>query len=148
MANRADGVPGARPKAAATAHKQYAIPATCSSLPRLPFRDGSFAAVTMFHVVEHLPDPMAALEAAWHLLAPGGRLVVQVPNAACWQMLLLGERWSGLDIPRHLIDFRAEDLEELLEHAGFELGFQCQRYVNRHLVPVKVGVKPSTYQWV
>ncbi|MCB1020952.1 MAG: class I SAM-dependent methyltransferase [Acidobacteria bacterium] len=108
-------------KAAATAHKQYAIPATCSSLPRLPFRDGSFAAVTMFHVVEHLPDPMAALEAAWHLLAPGGRLVVQVPNAACWQMLLLGERWSGLDIPRHLIDFRAEDLEELLEHAGFEV---------------------------
>lgn len=108
-------------KAARTALTQYGIPATCASLPHLPFRAGSFSVVTMFHVLEHLADPMAALEAAWHLLAPGGRVVVQVPNAACWQMLLLGERWSGLDIPRHLIDFRAEDLEGLLEHCGFEV---------------------------
>ena len=109
------------PKAARTALTHYGIPATCASLPHLPFLPGSFAMVTMFHVLEHLADPLAALEAAWHLLAPGGRLVVQVPNAACWQMLLLGERWSGLDIPRHLIDFRAEDLEGLLEHCGFEV---------------------------
>jgi SAM-dependent methyltransferase len=109
------------PKAARTAYARYEISTACASLPRLPFRDGSFSVVTMFHVLEHLPDPMAALEAAWRLLAPGGRLVVQVPNAACWQMLLLGERWSGLDIPRHLIDFRAEDLEGLLEHCGFEV---------------------------
>lgn len=108
-------------KAARTALAQYDIPAACASLPDLPFREGSFAVVTMFHVLEHLPDPLAALEATWRLLAPGGRIVVQVPNAACWQLLLLGERWSGLDIPRHLIDFRAEDLEGLLEHCGFEV---------------------------
>ena len=109
------------PKAARTANVQYGIPAACASLPRLPFRDGSFSCVTMFHVLEHLSDPLGALEATWRLLTPGGRLVVQVPNAACWQMLLLGERWSGLDIPRHLIDFRADDLEGLLEHSGFEV---------------------------
>lgn len=109
------------PKAARTAHAQYGIPATCASLPDLPFHAGSFSVITMFHVLEHLADPLAALEATWRLLTPGGRLVVQVPNAACWQMLLLGERWSGLDIPRHLIDFRAEDLEGLLEHCGFEV---------------------------
>jgi len=108
-------------KAARTALSRYEIPAACASLPHLPFREGSFSVVTMFHVLEHLADPLAALEAAWHLLAPGGRLVVQTPNAACWQMLLLGERWSGLDIPRHLIDFRAEDLEGLLEHSGFQV---------------------------
>ena len=108
-------------KAARTALRQYAIPAACASLPHLPFREGVFSVVTMFHVLEHLADPLAALEAAWHALAPGGRIVVQVPNAACWQMLLLGERWSGLDIPRHLIDFRADDLEGLLEHCGFEV---------------------------
>ena len=108
-------------KAARTTLAQYGISTACASLPHLPFRDGSFALITMFHVLEHLPDPLAALEAVWGLLAPGGRIVVQVPNAACWQMLLLGERWSGLDIPRHLIDFRAEDLEGLLEHCGFEV---------------------------
>ena len=64
--------------------------------------------VTMFHVLEHLYDPGSYLAGAHELLAPEGRLIVQVPNAACWQFLLLGERWSGIDVPRHLIDFRPE----------------------------------------
>ena len=50
-----------------------------------------------------------------------GRLIVQVPNAACWQFLLLGERWTGVDIPRHLIDFRLSDLTALLDSCGFEV---------------------------
>jgi hypothetical protein len=75
----------------------------------------------MFHVLEHLFDPVAYLEAARDLLLPGGRLVVQVPNAACWQCLLLGENWSGIDVPRHLINFRARDLEILLDRCGFQV---------------------------
>jgi hypothetical protein len=35
--------------------------------------------------------------------------------------LLFGERWVGIDIPRHLIDFRASDLDQLLETCGFEV---------------------------
>ena len=34
---------------------------------------GTYDAVTMFYVLEHLPDPMGALRKAWSLLAPGGR---------------------------------------------------------------------------
>jgi hypothetical protein len=75
----------------------------------------------MFHVLEHLYDPVTYLEAARSLLAPGGRLIVQVPNAACWQFLLLSERWNGLDIPRHLIHFKEKDLVNLLQHCGFEV---------------------------
>jgi hypothetical protein len=44
-----------------------------------------------------------------------------VPNAACWQFLLLGGRWTGIDIPRHLVDFRVDDLNELLEDSGFHV---------------------------
>jgi hypothetical protein len=33
----------------------------------------------------------------------------------------LGENWSGLDVPRHLLTFRASDLEVLLERCGFEV---------------------------
>lgn len=108
-------------RAAEICWSRLGIPAACATLPYPPFRDGSFSVVTLFHVLEHLPDPMAALESAWYLLTPGGRLVVQVPNAACWQLLVLGERWSGLDVPRHLINFRVEDIEELLESCGFEV---------------------------
>jgi SAM-dependent methyltransferase len=97
------------------------VPAVCGTLSRPPFAPGSCAIVTMFHVLEHLYDPGRYLEGARQLLAPEGRLIVQVPNAACWQFLLLGERWSGIDVPRHLIDFRLKDLDTLLDTCGFEV---------------------------
>jgi hypothetical protein len=48
-------------------------------------------------------------------------LIVQVPNAACWQFLLLGAAWNGVDVPRHLFDFRPLDLDRLLAACGFEV---------------------------
>jgi len=101
--------------------RRAGVPAVCASLSKPPFAPGSCAVITMFHVLEHLYDPASYLEGARQLLQPDGRLVVQVPNAACWQFLLLGERWSGIDVPRHLIDFRLKDLDMLLEACGFEV---------------------------
>jgi SAM-dependent methyltransferase len=97
------------------------VPAVCGELEHAPLRAGGFAAITMFHVLEHVHDPRAYIAAAHHLLAPGGRLIAQTPNAACWQFRLLGARWNGVDAPRHLTNFRARDLEALLGSAGFEV---------------------------
>jgi SAM-dependent methyltransferase len=108
-------------RAAAIARSRHGIPAACGRLPSLPFRERSFSAVTLFHVLEHLPDPMDCLLALWELPTRSGKLIVQVPNASCWQLLLLGDKWSGLDVPRHLIHYRAEDLEGLLDACGFEV---------------------------
>jgi SAM-dependent methyltransferase len=107
--------------AAAAAWNRSGVGVVCGSLTEAPLKPGSCAAVTMFHVLEHLYDPASYLEAAHGLLAQDGRLVVQVPNAACWQFLLFGERWNGIDVPRHLVNFRASDLERLLEACGFEV---------------------------
>ena len=105
-------------EAAAIAWKRQQVPAVCGDLAHAPLRAGSLAGITMFHVLEHLRDPRAYLVAARDLLAPDGRLVVQVPNAASWQFRLLGRRWSGVDVPRHLFDFRDCDVERLLEDCG------------------------------
>jgi SAM-dependent methyltransferase len=105
-------------EAAAMAWRRQQAPAVCGDLANAPLRAGSFAGITMFHVLEHLHDPRAYLAAARELLAPDGRLVVQVPNAASWQFRLLGRRWSGVDVPRHLFDFRDGDVEKLLEACG------------------------------
>ncbi len=107
--------------AAATAWRHHGVPVICGSLSSAPLAVGSCAAVTMYHVLEHLYDPVAYLEAAHKLLAPDGRLIVQVPNVASWQFLIFGETWNGVDVPRHLVDFRSSDLEQLLEHCGFEV---------------------------
>jgi SAM-dependent methyltransferase len=106
---------------AASVAKRAGVPAVCATLSRAPIAPGSCAAVTMFHVLEHLYDPATYLESARELLRPNGRLIVQVPNAACWQFLLFGERWNGIDVPRHLINFRLSDLEMLLDNCGFEV---------------------------
>lgn len=106
---------------AATAWGSNAVPAVCGALPSAPFPPGTFAAITMFQVLEHLYDPSVYVEAAAQLLCPGGRLIIQVPNAGSWQFLLLGEHWSGLDLPRHLLLFRSDDLENLLDYCGFEI---------------------------
>ncbi len=107
--------------AAAIAWRSNRVPAVCATLSHAPLPDESFAAVTMFHVLEHLYNPASYLEAAHRILKPDGRLIVQTPNASCWQFLLLGGSWSGLDVPRHLTNFRAKDLEVLLGACGFEI---------------------------
>ncbi len=105
--------------AARVAWRQNSVAAVQASLEQAPLRPASCAAITMFHVLEHLYDVRPYLSAARTLLEPDGRLVVQVPDAACWQHRLLGRAWNGLDVPRHLYDFRGRDLERLLEDCGF-----------------------------
>lgn len=58
--------------------------------------------IAMWHVIEHVPDPGALLDAAVGALAPDGVLVVATPNPASLQFRLLGARWVHLDAPRHL----------------------------------------------
>ena len=107
--------------AARRAHGRYGLNVVQGTLPDTPFTPGLFSTITLCHVLEHVPDPIRTLEGLKPLLKHGGKLFVQVPNAACWQFLLLGKRWSGLDAPRHLIHFRSVDLEELLDASGFEV---------------------------
>ncbi|MBY0502383.1 MAG: class I SAM-dependent methyltransferase [Bryobacteraceae bacterium] len=106
--------------AAELAWRRHHVPAFVGTLTQAPLAPGRCGVVTMFHVLEHLFHPTEYLEAAHELLHPEGRLIIQVPNAACLQFLLLGEHWNGLDVPRHLWDFRPDDLEVLLDQCGFE----------------------------
>ena len=107
--------------AARSAHERYGPNVVRGMVPQAPFKPGTFSTITLCRVLEHVPDSIELLKGLGRLLQPGGKLFVQIPNAACWQFLLLGKRWSGLDAPRHLIHFRTADLEEILEATGFEV---------------------------
>lgn len=100
---------------------RHRVPTLKGDLTRAPFLPASFSLVSMFHVLEHVPSPSAFLIAAGELLRAEGRLVVQVPNAACWQFRWLRGRWNGLDFPRHLNHFRPADLTALLNRCGFQV---------------------------
>lgn len=80
-----------------------------------------FDFVTMFHVLEHVPDPRAALAYAGAHLRPGGSLILQVPNVRSLQARYFGARWYGLDVPRHVINYSPEALRIVLRDSGFEI---------------------------
>jgi 2-polyprenyl-3-methyl-5-hydroxy-6-metoxy-1,4-benzoquinol methylase len=107
--------------AATAAWKRNGVAVVCGDLSKSPVERGTCGVVTMFHVLEHLHDPVSYLRSARDLLVPGGRLVVQVPNASCWQFLMFGEHWNGVDVPRHLVNYRERDLESLLDYCGFQV---------------------------
>jgi SAM-dependent methyltransferase len=78
-------------------------------------------AVTVWHVLEHLDDPAAALERIAGWLRPGGGLLVGVPNLASVQARIGGSRWFHLDVPRHRVHFTPAGVRALLERCGFEV---------------------------
>jgi 2-polyprenyl-3-methyl-5-hydroxy-6-metoxy-1,4-benzoquinol methylase len=77
--------------------------AICSDRPELALSTlPPFDVIAMWHVLEHLEDPWAVLEQAARTLAPGGALLVAMPNPQSLQFRLLGRYWAHVDAPRHL----------------------------------------------
>lgn len=84
------------------------------------FEDESFAGICIWHVLEHLDSPAACLDEVDRLLAPGGVLLIAVPNIQSLQSRLFGGAWFHLDPPRHLYLPDAEFLNAELARRGIE----------------------------
>lgn len=97
----------------AWAREALQLPIVTSDWTQAQFAPGSFEAITLFHVLEHLTDPRGALERLACWLAPGGALVVEVPNveAACGSPR---HRFH----PAHLYNFNLPALRAVGEAAG------------------------------
>jgi SAM-dependent methyltransferase len=96
-------------------------PVHLGTLEGMRVQNGSYDAITMFYVLEHLPDPMGALKRAFDLLAPDGILLVRVPHTTPIVRLLapLGLGGALYDPPYHLYDFPPAVLQEMLRQTGF-----------------------------
>ena len=82
--------------------------------------DRLFDAITLWEVVEHLPQPIATLNQLHQRLRPGGVLMLSTPNADHWQAIHEPETWSSYRPPAHLVLFTARSLPMALHSAGFE----------------------------
>ena len=80
---------------------------------------GTFDAIVMFHVLEHVDDPLDTLRQTRQLLRPGGAVAIATPNCHSWLHRIYGPRWRGLEAPRHLQLFSTSALRGLLSEAGF-----------------------------
>lgn len=100
---------------------KHALPALSGSLPHPELPVAQFDLITMWNSLEHVHSPRTVLEEARRLLAPGGQLVVAVPNIDSLAFRWFGPCWYGLDLPRHLSHFAPWTLHLLLERAGFRV---------------------------
>lgn len=87
-----------------------------AAMPR--FQAGFFTGIIMSSYLEHETDPRAALVAAARLLRPRARVIIKVPNYACWNRSVRGARWCGFRFPDHVNYFTPELLTRLLQSAG------------------------------
>jgi 2-polyprenyl-3-methyl-5-hydroxy-6-metoxy-1,4-benzoquinol methylase len=79
-----------------------------------------FDVVTLWHALEHMPDPAGTLGLVRRILKPGGLVLIEVPNFGSWQARLGGPAWFHLDVPRHLFHFDKVALMGLLQRQGFQ----------------------------
>ena len=78
-------------------------------------------AVTMFHVIEHVPNPMELVDAAAAKLLPGGVLTIATPNPQSLSFRVCGRWWRHVDAPRHLYLLPLDVIKARAERHGLRL---------------------------
>jgi SAM-dependent methyltransferase len=80
---------------------------------------GRYDVVSMFHCLEHTRDPLAELDAAAKVLAPGGFLMLELPDPECWLAPILGRFWIAWLQPQHQHLMPFINLKAALAARGF-----------------------------
>lgn len=89
------------------------------TLDSFPFPTEKYDVITMWNVIEHIPNPGQALKKTAELLKPEGLLVITTPRLGSWEHRVFGEAWIGYELPRHFFVFSSETLSRLLNQSGF-----------------------------
>ncbi len=104
------------------AQSNFGLTAHHGTLTELPFEAGAYDLVTMWDVIEHVPDPTAYVRRAAELLRPGGVITLATPDVESLPARLAGRRWVGYKLSEeHIYYFSVQTLSKLLADAGFEV---------------------------
>jgi SAM-dependent methyltransferase len=106
--------------ASAYARERLGLEVLTADLFEVELPSGSFDAVVLGDVIEHLPDPGGALERIAALLRPGGVLQMALPDAGSRLARTMGARWWSV-IPTHVQYFTRQSISTLLERLGWEV---------------------------
>lgn len=118
-------------EAAAYARQRFGLDVFNGFLDEAHFPDETFEVVTLWDVLEHVPDPNAFMAETHRILKPNGLVLGTLPNAKAWERYLFGEYWLGWEIPRHYRSHTPETIEAFLDRHGFA-DFELFSFIGRH----------------
>lgn len=113
------------PQAAAQA-RQAGLAIQNSTIEAASLMPNDWDAITLWNVIEHVPDPLRTLRHCRQLLRQDGLLYMAVPLCDSWEAQIYRRYWIGWELPRHFFAFDRHSLQRLLELAGFQsVAEQC-----------------------
>jgi len=83
--------------------------------------DHSADVITMWHVLEHVPDVENQIAELKRILKPRGTIIIAVPNFKSYDARYYGKYWAAYDVPRHLWHFSKTSIKLLFEKQEMEL---------------------------
>lgn len=89
---------------------------------------GQFSIITLWHVLEHVPDPKQTLNTLKKHLQERGTLFIAVPNLNSWESNHYGQYWAAYDTPRHLWHFTRTSMQHLAQSVNLEI---------KNIIPMK-----------
>ena len=123
---------GFEPHEKAKANGQKKGVSFINSLAEIP--SGSVSVITMWHVLEHVPNLEEYLNTLQRLLKVGGILMVAVPNFKSYDAAYYGKFWAAYDVPRHLWHFSQSAIEQIFTPLGFVLEQKHPMYFDSYYV--------------
>ncbi|WP_298550509.1 class I SAM-dependent methyltransferase [uncultured Algibacter sp.] len=87
----------------------------------LKFESNSFDVISLWHVLEHLPNLEEHISIFKKLLKPNGTLIIAVPNYKSYDAKYYKQFWAAYDVPRHLWHFNQESISKLVSKEFFKV---------------------------
>ena len=92
----------------------------CGAIEDAPLPEGGYDVITLWDVIEHLPDPALDIRAIHAALRPGGIFAVSTMDVESLFARVAGKRWPWY-MQMHLVYFSRQTLPEMLRREGFQI---------------------------
>lgn len=83
--------------------------------------DNSFDIITMWHVLEHIPNLEMQLNELKRLIKPNGKIIIAVPNFKSFDANYYQEYWAAYDVPIHFWHFSKTAIKKLFNKHNIQL---------------------------
>lgn len=116
----------------------YNLDIQIGELTTCDIEDGAFDALTLWDVIEHVPDPLEVMVQAHRLLASKGLVAISTPNIdgifpkLSYTVAKTIKHWPHPEPPAHLTQFSTKTLSSLVENAGFRVLSSFTRRIPLH----------------